>query len=1255
MDIRVLCLPRARHPHGHTAPGTGSSGFSASLVSLPAIHEPSLDDSNGDSDSKVDAHPPCPIQIGVCPQSRQAPDLGTPASQLTAVGHTQDCAATGTATVIPPHFLDAENAFLNRKEDPHHPSWASCSEPAAHMHNTNATADLSACNGTSATLGQHNACPDRNDTEQTRPVTTPSIPLSHDLRPPSVPLELVYATYDASLTYISDDVVLFWHQPSAFSQWTPSPFTVDFVEYNCVEQFMMASKARLFGDDTALSVILASDDPREQKRLGRQVRYFDHDLWQTDCLLHPQRTLRMALYAQGATGAPAWFVSVMRLVTGGLDNIRMYLDDAIGSDDCPIHHVATLATFFARLRLHQLKLSPDESRIGAARVGFLGHVIAADGVRPNDDRVAALTCMPMPTDIKQLWSLLGGLSYYRKFLPNTARRIRPITALLKKGVAFDFTSTMEDTVRALLAELAAPPILVFPDWDAVIDTSRPFRLHCDASTAGLGATLEQEQPNGSIRPIVYISRATLDNEQNWTPMELEAGWVVWSIRRLRRYLFGVYFLVSTDHQCLQLICKIGETKPCIQRWMEFISAYNFRLSYRRGQENANADFLSRLSLPPIEEDISGASALTDLDDLGVYLIRACGFITRSCPVPDVGLGELAPSPYHTPGAGLGGLVPPPNTPVLGGLPLTKDDFRTHRAPMPSTHMTARPRRPYATSPKAPYTNHAISPRDDAPRSTRRTRSQIAILDGNTPSRPDYRTAAHSGFAASAASAPPPLRTSPPPRSARLGSTTSTECLASTSSTPTPSDLQSDSPPPTAPLHPTAPDPDVQAAAADLSNTLLNYNHSDWEQAQREDPLCDATRRYIQLGCPHHFLTSLGDHIPSHQCPDPADVLDLVAKGRLIQGDHDTILLVRNHIAVASRPDGPPARFRRPSFNDSVRIYVPLLARPWIVHACHADASCHLGAMRTLKILERFYWWVVMKACTKWWVRRCLKYQARKTSRQTVRWPVLPIPLPNSHGVTVSVDYFGPLSTTARGNSYILVFTDRFSRRADMFAVTTAELTAEGTANILVNRFIPLWGYPSILLSDNRPQFCARLATAVYKLLRIHKFTTSAYHPSGNGGVERANHTMVQMLAMVCNEHQNDWDVHLPHVEDTYRNSVSAATGLAPNEVHIGRLPRLPLTVFDRSYGGTHQNLDRDQLAYCDLARERQQRAYELVREQHALTVTRVNGRNSALSDALLRRPKYTAGGWVWVYNTAATIRQGLGKGADNKAPKKNSR
>ena len=117
---------------------------------------------------------------------------------------------------------------------------------------------------------------------------------------------------------------------------------------------------------------------------------------------------------------------------------------------------------------------------------------------------------------------------------------------------------MEEAARALLAELAAPSILVFPDWDAVIDKPRPFCLHYDASTDALGATLEQGQLESSIRPIVYSSsRAPLTIERNWTPMELKAGGVVRSIQRLCRYLLGVFFLIYTHHECLQQISKVG--------------------------------------------------------------------------------------------------------------------------------------------------------------------------------------------------------------------------------------------------------------------------------------------------------------------------------------------------------------------------------------------------------------------------------------------------------------------------------------------------------------------------------------------------------------------------------------------------------------------------------------------------------------------------------------------------------------------------
>ena len=161
-----------------------------------------------------------------------------------------------------------------------------------------------------------------------------------------------------------------------------------------------------------------------------------------------------------------------------------------------------------------------------------------------------------------------------------------------------------------------------------------------------------------------------------------------------------------------------------------------------------------------------------------------------------------------------------------------------------------------------------------------------------------------------------------------------------------------------------------------------------------------------------------------------------------------------------------------------------------------------------------------------------------------------------------MEHFGALPVTPRGNTYIFLFADRFSHRANMFAVTAAELTAEGTANILINRYFPLWGCPRSILSDNGLLLCSKLSHVVYELL-VRKNATSSYHPSGSGGVERVNHTMAQMLAMVVNERQDDWDAELPLVEFAYNISVSAATGLASNEVHMGRLPRLPLPIFER--------------------------------------------------------------------------------------------
>ena len=88
-------------------------------------------------------------------------------------------------------------------------------------------------------------------------------------------------------------------------------------------------------------------------------------------------------------------------------------------------------------------------------------------------------------------------------------------------------------------------------------------------------------------------------------------------------------------------------------------------------------------------------------------------------------------------------------------------------------------------------------------------------------------------------------------------------------------------------------------------------------------------------------------------------------------------------------------------DEPIRIYVPLLMRPSVMQASHSSVSCYLGTTRTLRMLGHFYWWVGMSICTRWWLRHCLKCQARKTSRLSVRWPVISMPLPEGPGIAAA--------------------------------------------------------------------------------------------------------------------------------------------------------------------------------------------------------------------------------------------------------------
>ena len=91
---------------------------------------------------------------------------------------------------------------------------------------------------------------------------------------PSVP-SVKEADLPAAHTFVSFHPFI----KGVFSQWHPTPFDLAGENYNCAEQYMMAAKASLFGDQESFDQIMRSDDPAVQKRLGAQVAPFEHGQW----------------------------------------------------------------------------------------------------------------------------------------------------------------------------------------------------------------------------------------------------------------------------------------------------------------------------------------------------------------------------------------------------------------------------------------------------------------------------------------------------------------------------------------------------------------------------------------------------------------------------------------------------------------------------------------------------------------------------------------------------------------------------------------------------------------------------------------------------------------------------------------------------------------------------------------------------------------------------------------------------------------
>lgn len=131
----------------------------------------------------------------------------------------------------------------------------------------------------------------------------------------------------------------------------------------------------------------------------------------------------------GCSGSPGWFQSIMARVCEGLELCRLYIDGICTFSKNGAEHVSDLTPFLERLTKFNLNLAPKKAHLGAGEVTILGHCIAADGILSDPRRVDAFRLMPMPTNVSESRSPMGGLSHYREYTPKLASRKKALNGL----------------------------------------------------------------------------------------------------------------------------------------------------------------------------------------------------------------------------------------------------------------------------------------------------------------------------------------------------------------------------------------------------------------------------------------------------------------------------------------------------------------------------------------------------------------------------------------------------------------------------------------------------------------------------------------------------------------------------------------------------------------------------------------------------------------------------------------------------------
>lgn len=294
----------------------------------------------------------------------------------------------------------------------------------------------------------------------------------------------------------------------------------------------------------------------------------------------------------------------------------------------------------------------------------------------------------------------------------------------------------------------------------------------------------------------------------------------------------------------------------------------------------------------------------------------------------------------------------------------------------------------------------------------------------------------------------------------------------------------------------------------------------------------------------------------------------------------------------------------------------------VLREIHAGSSGgHLGQNKTLqKIRERFYWaGAKVDVCS--WIRCCEQCCATRGPQTRTRGTmnIYNVGMPFER---VAMDIIGPLPTSNRGNRYLLVAMDYFSKWPEAYPISSQD--AVTIADKFVEEWVTRYGVPQELHSDQGRNFESQIFNQMCSRLEIRKTRTTPLHPQSDGMVERFNRTIKEHLVKVLNGNQKDWDEHVQIFLMAYRTSKHLSTGETPSNIIFGRNIRLPCDVLFGRPPEEPQNTDD----YIGALREKMLCVHERCR-------TQLNASSESMKtryDRTAKMNNFLEGEKVWLYN-----------------------